>query len=214
MRKRTLCLAITVCCFVSVLGIESAQAEEPAWEVVRRTSDGIIVKMRETPGMSVLAVKASVVVEAPAKIILDAACDPKTFHKATEYVVENGFYQSGQPNVWFNYQLLEFPVITRRDYTLRYERSMDPAAGRFRLSWRTATSKGPAPRDGIIRVTLADGRIDIVPMDGGVRSRVDYYVLADPGGNIPGWIINLANRVSVPAILRDIRDEALKRAAK
>lgn len=193
----------------------SLLADEPAWEQAKVTSDGIIVDTREAPGSTVRQVKATLAIDAPPLVVLDAACDPNTFRQTTKkYVEENAYYRTGNPNVWHNYQLVNFPMVARRDYTLRYERRLDPQRQLYRLFWRTSDEYGPKPREDVVRVTLADGQIDVIPVDGGRSCVVRYTLLADPGGNIPTWAINLANRVSLPTILREIRDEALRRAQK
>jgi len=189
-------------------------AAEPPWVRETETDDGIVVFSRETPGTTVRAVKATLIVDAPPQVVLAAACDPETFRESRRWVEEQAFYPSPDPDVWFNYQRLNFPIVSRRDYTLRYERLLDPEKGLYRLRWKTTTAQGPPPIDGVVRVTLADGRIDITPVDGGKRARMHYYLHADPGGSIPGWIIDLANRVSLPTIIRDIRNEAVRRAAR
>ncbi len=190
----------------------AAVADEGAWEEVARTDDGIAVQMREQRGTTVKEVRATLRIPAPPRIVLDAACDPRSFRKSLEYVERQRYYWIGDPDVWFTYQLLDYPVVTKRDYVLRYERTMDPARGIYRLSWSTSTEKGPAPREDAIRVTLATGGIDVVPEDGGERSLLTFRLLADPGGSIPGWVINIANRLSLPDIVREIRDAAIRRA--
>lgn len=182
-----------------------------AWEKVRKTSDGVSVFLREVADTSVKEVKASVVVKARPLTVLDAACDPRTFRKSLDYVEANQFILTKNRNIWFNYQRLSFPIISKRDYTLRYERTMDADKKIYRLSFQAVKGKGPSPIEDVIRVTQAKGRLEAVPLDGGQLSRLDYYVITDPGGSLPGWIVNLANSVSVPNILREIREEAIRR---
>jgi hypothetical protein len=189
-------------------------ATEPVWVHAKQTSDGIAIFTREIPGTTVRAVRATLTVATSPLLVLDAACDPATYKVSRQYVEEQAFYGSGRPDVWFNYQMLNFPVVSRRDYVLRYERVMDPGKQRYQLRWTTSTKHGPPPRDGVIRVTMAEGRIDITPLSGGKRAAVEYTLVADPGGSIPGWVADIANRVTVPTIVREIRDEALRRTPR
>lgn len=190
----------------------TAASEDSPWEKVAETDDGILVYMREVAGTTVKEAKASLRIAAPPRIVLDAACDPKSFKRSLKYVEQNRYYWIGDPDVWFTYQLLDYPVVDKRDYIIRYERTLDPAKDVYRLSWSTSTEKGPPPREDAIRVTLATGGIDVVPEDGGKRSLLKFRLLADPGGNIPGWVINIANRSNLPDIVREIRDAAHRRA--
>ena len=190
----------------------TALAAEPPWELVRETSDGISVFFRETPGSTVRAAKATCTVAAPPEIALDAAGDPDTFKVSTKYVKASGFQKTADPNVWYLYQLLAYPVVAPRDYALRYERRMDKAKGVYRLSWKYTNAYGPKPLDGVIRVTLAEGYIDIKPLPCGKRVAVTYFLVADPRGDIPGWVMRIAQKFNLPAIMRELRDEAQRRA--
>jgi hypothetical protein len=190
-----------------------ARAAEPPWQLVRETADGISVYFRETPGSTVRAAKATCVVAAPPAIVLDAAADPATFRESTKYVRATSLRATDDPNVWYLYQLLAYPVVAPRDYALRYERVLDAANGVYRLAWKATSAYGPKPLDGVIRVTLADGSIDIEPLPDGKRVAVTYRLVADPGGNIPGWVMRIAQKFNLPAIMRELRDESLRRVA-
>jgi hypothetical protein len=204
-------------CLIAALSVSSAAvtapAAEPPWELVRETSDGISVFFRETPGSTVRAAKATCIVAAPPEIALDAAADPDTFQVSTKYVKATGFQKTADPNVWYLYQLLAYPVVAPRDYALRYERQVDKAKGVYRLSWKATTAYGPRPLEGVIRVTLAEGYIDVKPLPCGKRVAVTYHLVADPRGSVPGWVMRIAQRFNLPAIMRELRDEAQRRAA-
>jgi hypothetical protein len=211
-RRRPL-FALPLLAAGALFGAAEARAEEPAWKLVRETDDGIAVYMRETPGSTVRAAKATVVVAAPPAIVLDAAGDPGTFRVSTKYVTATRFQRTKDPSVWYLYQLLAYPVVDPRDYALRYERRMDPAKGLYRLLWKATSDFGPAPLDGVIRVTLAEGFIDVKPLPCGRRVEVTYYLVADPRGSIPAWAMRIAQRFNLPAIMRELRDESVRRAA-
>ena len=202
--------------FVMSLGA-SAVFAAAGWEKEKSTRDGIVVYSRRTTGTTIRQVRARLAIDASPEVILAAACDPQTFSSTTKkYVEKNQFYEmNGQnPNVWYNYQLVNFPVVDRRDYTLRYEKIEKPKEGIFRLDWRITDRFGPPPMDGIIRVSKIRGSI-VISNDGDAnQSTVRYTLMADPGGNIPTWVINLANRNSLPDILRELRDASLRRQKK
>jgi len=214
MLRRCPSLTVWSIVFLAVLSCGAeVRAGEPPWELVRETSDGITVFMRETPGSTVRAAKATCTVAAPPEIVLDAAGDPNTFRESTKYVATTGFQRTADPDVWYLYQKLAYPVVAPRDYALRYERRLDLAKGVYRLSWKTTTAYGPRPREDVIRVTLADGYIDVRPLQGGKKVAVTYYLVADPRGSIPGWVMRIAQRFNLPAIMRELREESERRAA-
>jgi len=207
------CVFLSIAFLVVLSSGATALAAEPPWKLVRETSDGIAVFMREPPGSTVRAALATCIVAAPPEIVLDAAGDPETFRVSTKYVAVNHFRRTADPNVWYIYQVLSYPVVATRDYALRYERRMDRAKGVYRLSWKVTTAYGPKPLDGVIRVTLADGYIDVKPLPGGKQVAVTYHLVADPRGSIPGWVMRIAQKFNLPAIMRELRDESVRRAA-
>ena len=169
--------------------------------------------MREMPGSTVRAALATCTVAATPEIVLDAAADPDTFKVSTKYVTANDFRRTENPHVWYIYQVLSYPVVDPRDYALRYELQTDRSKRVYRLSWKTTTDYGPQPQKGVVRVTLAEGYIDVRPLPGGKKVAVTYYLVADPGGSIPGWVMRIAQRFNLPAIMRELRDESQRRAA-
>ncbi|MBN2527515.1 MAG: hypothetical protein JXR76_14065 [Deltaproteobacteria bacterium] len=183
------------------------------WEEEKITRDGIFVYSRNTAGTTIREVRAKMTVDAPPAVVLEAACDPKTFKDTIDkYVKKNAYYKVGDPNVWYNYQLLDFPVVAKRDYCLRYEKTVIPEKSIYELRWQVSNRFGPPPQKDVVRVTLVKGRLSVKPTKNGKGSIFRYTMVADPGGKIPDWIINLANRTSLPNILREIRDASLKKA--
>ena len=194
-----------------LLGASKIFTAEAPWVTVRETSDGIVVKARERPGTSIRAVLASTEVAAPPKAVIDVTGDPNTFKSSENHLEDHRVYKTDNPNVWHVYYLVDFPFIAKRDYTLRYEKTVVPEKNLYQLSWHAAPNIGPPAREDIVRVTLADGWVKAVPKAQGTRSVIEYYVTADPGGNIPAWVVNIANRMTVPDLIRQIRDAAVKR---
>ena len=191
----------------------TASAAETGWEKEKVTDDGIAVFSRATAGTTVREVLARMSVDAPAKHVFDAFMDPDTFKETNDkYVEKSTLYRVDDPNVWYNYQLVNFPVIAKRDYCLRYERKSDPEKGVYVISWRASDRFGPPPQEDIVRVSNLKGTLKVTTDPSGKTSNVLYTLLADPGGNIPTWLINIANRRSLPDILRQVQQESVKRA--
>jgi hypothetical protein len=46
------------------------------------------------------------------------------------------------------------------------------------------------------------------------QTRITYYLYTDPGGSIPNWIANKANKQSVPDLLDAVRKRAANPAYK
>jgi hypothetical protein len=188
---------------------------DSSWQKETESNDGISVYSRSRPNTNIKQVRAVITINASPEVVLDAACAPETYQETTKkYVEKNVFNHTGNNNTWYNYQLVNFPFIDKRDYCLRYDKFINPKKGIYRLTWQTSNNNAPPPSESVIRVTNIKGKIDISPDKDGKRSILRYTILADPGGSIPTWIINIANRKSLPDILRQIRDASEKISKK
>ena len=129
------------------------------------------------------------------------------------YVAE--FRTIGQvaPQSWARYTRLEFPIIDDRDYFIEVFHDSDLAAdgtGTYHTSWKPWGLDKPA-RHGVVRVTTIEGYWDVQPGSDAGHSKVTYYLLCDPGGALPAWIINLSNKRVIPNVFRALQSEVLRR---
>jgi hypothetical protein len=110
------------------------------------------------------------------------------------------------------YTVIKAPLADRRDVTVRISDESQWQAGRGFLKARwTVSEAGPEPVEGIVRVRVNDGYWLLRPRDGGARTQLTYYLYTDPGGSVPRWLVNQANRSSVPEIVRALRREVAQR---
>lgn len=204
----TLAGVVTVCD-----GWDGAQPKERTWEKRHVTDDDIVIFTRSTDATGLLEVRAECIVDASPDIVFRATLQPQTYRTSSKHVADFRIVESVGDSVWFIYQRLSFPLVSDRDYTLRYEAERDADAGRSSLSWTIANDKGPPPTDGVVRIETSRGSVDILALDGGRRAKVSCTIVADPGGLIPTWLVNIGNRMTVPDILRAIREESINETA-
>jgi hypothetical protein len=140
--------------------------------------------------------------------------DRDTYKSVSKHVEVNTITKTAKESVWYIYQRFAFPMISKRDYTLRYESFEDPKAGSYRLVWAVANERGPAPQRGVVRVTRCGGHFTLRPHNDRHHTSLVYWLHMDPGGSVPAWIANIANRSSVPDLVRAVRDGALRRHAR
>jgi len=101
---------------------------------------------------------------------------------------------------------VKLPFASARDYSIKIVSSPIAHAGSddtnvFVSSWTEDDSVGPAPRKGVVRLRRNRGSWRVADAaDGGVA--VTYRALADPGPGVPGWLVDVANKRSVPDVLR------------
>jgi hypothetical protein len=58
-----------------------------------------------------------------------------------------------------------------------------------------------------------NGGWEITPA-GADASRFRYHIDVDPGGSVPSWIVNMANKSQVPSVIAAVEDEAQKLAVR
>jgi hypothetical protein len=84
------------------------------------------------------------------------------------------------------YQKLTLPVIADRDFTLKVTWGAED--GTLWLRFSADNARGPAPIAGVVRVHVHDGEWQLVPIDGGRRTRAHYRFHLVLGGSVPGWL--------------------------
>ena len=118
------------------------------------------------------------------------------------------------PDVVWVYNRVKLPFVSARDYSIKIVSSTraHTHAGSdetcvFVSTWTEDTSVGPAPKKGVVRLRRNRGSWRVADAaDGGVA--VTYRALADPGPGVPGWLVDVANKRSVPDVLRAFEKRA------
>ena len=109
------------------------------------------------------------------------------------------------------YEQLALPVVKDRDYTVRLRKSVDPAAQRYVILIVSANELGP-PADGShVRVTNIRGGWIIEPGPDGKGSLIRYQMQSNPGGTIPAWVVDRAQRDGAASVVRAMLKRALEK---
>jgi hypothetical protein len=75
----------------------------------------------------------------------------------------------------------------------------------MQITFVSAPEDGPSAQDSYVRVTAIHGSWTLVPThDGGTL--VTYVVSSDPGGALPTWLVNRAQRQAAPALVKAMLD--------
>jgi hypothetical protein len=217
MKKRCLSHMIRLfqlCIFTLVLSaggvaIKASAQTDSSWVDPYETDDGIAVCSRRVPESRILEFKAMCVVDVPPSIVFRAAMRRDTYRHTSKYVVDFQIIHSDESNVFYIYQRIGIPLFRDRDYTLRYEEMQDSLHGYFSLVWTIANDKGPPPTEDVVRIEISRGGFEMLPVEEGKKTRLICTICTDPGGNIPGWLVNIGNRSTLPDLLRAIRDNSM-----
>ena len=71
----------------------------------------------------------------------------------------------------------------------------------FVASWEVDELEGSRPCAGVVRLRRNRGSWRVAD-DARGGCAVTYRVLTDPGAGVPGWLVDVANKTSVPDVLR------------
>lgn len=185
-------------------------SDAPAWELAHKTDDGIVIYARPLSNSGIRELKANIIIDAAPADVWLAVMDRNTYQRSRKHVEIDRIFKTDNENIWYNYQRYSLPVVSKRDYTLRYESFQDPINMAYRIEWRTANEKGPVEEKGVIRLIVCYGSFTIEPLDKGQRTLITYIACIDPAGIIPAWLANAVAKGSVPGLLRDVRDQSIK----
>jgi hypothetical protein len=171
-----------------------APGKKGPWELVR-SDDGIIVHRRVVAGSNLHEFRGVGVVEAPLAAVLGVLKDAE--HR-TEWMKEavaniriesNGLYDE----TFYSRTGAPWPVQDR-DVVNHAHISVDAAAGFVRLEFTSVTHPAWPPQKGVVRMPSLHGHWIMWPEHGGAFTRIEYQLHADPGGMLPGWIVNLVSK--------------------
>jgi ribosome-associated toxin RatA of RatAB toxin-antitoxin module len=111
------------------------------------------------------------------------------------------------------YEQIAVPLARDRDYTVRVRKRVDAASQRYEIAFRAANDAGPAPDARYVRVQRIKGSWLIEPDADGKGTLLRYTLFTDPGGAIPKWVANEAQREGaaelVAAVLKRARENEI-----
>lgn len=179
------------------------------WETV--VTGPLTVKTRDVRGSDIKEYLVEGEIDASVQDLQETLCDPERFAKFMPHVKEARLLErDGRTDQV--YVLVEPPIGGSRDYVTEVrllESVRQDGSGKFRQQWR-ALPKAVPERSGVTRITLNEGSWKIEPGADG-RSRITYRFRVDPGGWVPSFVADMANKKAIPENVRAIESEAKRR---
>ncbi len=172
------------------------------WELANETNDGVKVFTRMKAGSEIREVQAMGLVKAAPARVFKVISDLDSYKDFMPYTRESKVVGKEGKDTFF-YSYIAPPVVSNRDYTLRM--IDQSSADVYKVAWEPANTKGPAPRSNSVRLEVNKGFWLLEPSEDGKDTTATYYVYTDPAGDIPNWLVNKANRDSVPEVFSAIR---------
>lgn len=194
----------------AVPGVAMAEEAE-GWEVVARGP--ITVRVRDIKGTGAREVWAEGELAAEVQDLESAILDGDAYPRFMPYVKEAKTLEMRPDGSQVLYARLEPPLISPRDYVVRMhvQRRVGPdGRGDFANAWHAVNDRLP-PKPNVVRLPVCDGSWTVTHVGPG-RSKVVYRASVDPGGWMPGFVSDLANRSGALGTMRAVEREAQRRA--
>ena len=168
--------------------------------------DGILVEARDVESSPLHEVRASTHSDSAPETILAVLWHHEEHPRFVPYLRHLEVLEDAGDERLL-YEQIAIPVLKDRDVVLRVRRSVDPTTGVVDVTSRSVSNEGPAPTSSFVRVKSTAGHWHLVPVAGG-GTDVTYTIRTEVGGSIPAWIVNRAQRESVPHGVRVMLERA------
>jgi hypothetical protein len=176
------------------------------WETLSDTA-GLRVERRPVVGSSTYEIRATARSPLSPAVIFDTLWNQREYPQFIPHLKRLDLLSdSGDERVI--YEQVAVPLAQDRDYTIRLQKRVDAAAQRYEILFASANEAGPPPDGHHIRVRRILGSWTVERDSGGKGSLLRYDLLTEPGGAIPTWVANRAQREAVAALVTAV----LKRA--
>jgi ribosome-associated toxin RatA of RatAB toxin-antitoxin module len=182
------------------------------WETVSH-DEGILVERRREPGTTFYEVRASTHTPFPPSVIFATLWKHEEYVEFVPYLKKLEILkQSAHEKVIYE-QIKMPPLISDRDYTIKITAEHDAARGAIHIRFVAVPDEGPPEQSNYVRVKHIQGGWTLeLASDSG--SEVTYVVASHPGGTVPAWIINAAQKEATPNLLKAMLQRVEKNAKK
>ena len=195
----------------SVLLVSIAWASD-GWESVSH-DEGVLVERRREPGSPFYEVRASTHSPFLPAVIFATLWKHEEYVEFVPYLKKLEILeQSAHAKVIYEQIKMPF-LVSDRDYTVKITEEHDTTNGVIQIRVEAVPDEGPPEQPNYVRVKHIRGGWTLAPTpDGG--SDVTYVIATNPGGTIPVWIINAAQKEATPNLLKAMLQRVEKNAKK
>jgi len=193
---------------IGLIGLTAtaASAQEAKWELKAETN-GVKVFTRPRQGSGVKEIRSVGEIDAPPHAVLAVLGDYENYKEIMPYTDVSRVVEVEQEGkVKHFYTVVNAPLVSKRDYTLRIEDVSDWRDGKgfLKTHW-VPSDKGPPPNDDHVRVKINEGSWTLEPLENGTKTPATSDLYTDPGGSLPNWVINKANSSAIPDVFGALR---------
>jgi hypothetical protein len=183
------------------------QGEPPAaaW-VLSANADGVCVYSHASESSNIQEIRAETSMAASPAKVFGVISDYAHYPDFMPYVKASEVIKVEADSSWVFQQLvLPFPVSDRY-YTIRLMADKHLAdEGTYRVTWALAGSDVPDRTGQGVRLLTNSGYWHLQRVGDSKSTHVTYFVHTNPGGALPAWVINIANKESAPSVVKAVR---------
>lgn len=160
----------------------------PDFQLVEETG-GVRVESRPVSGSKFVELRFTATSPASVEALCDAAYGDGKL-PADERNVRQRKVLSEGPDERVTYDVVSAPIVSDRDYVLRWTRSKSPQ--RCVVRFGITESRDAPPVDKMVRLTVLTGSWTFESVEG--KTRVTYVSHSEPGGGIPPFLVEGTRR--------------------
>jgi START domain-containing protein len=183
---------------VAVLGalISSASVSWAGerWEKII-DEDGIVVWQRDVAGTSIVEFKARARVNAPiiqvAAVLRNSGREQEWMESCVESRVLE--WRSAIDATIYNRTASPVFFVSDRDLVAEAKTTIIPERRAVHVAFKSTSHKAAPKVDGVVRMPNVKGHWDLLRIDANA-TEVEYQIQADPGGDLPAWLVNWASQ--------------------
>jgi hypothetical protein len=190
-----------------------ASAATPAeWQVLS-DKQGLVIERRAGEDSNLYEVRATALSSLTPAAIFDTIWKQHEHPQFVPYLKRLDLLRD-EGDERLTYEQVHVPWATDRDYTVRLVKRVDAEAQRYEIAFWTANDAGPPPNKHHVRVAWIRGRWLIGLGPDGRGATLRYEVLSDPGGALPGWIVNQVQGEGVARLVRAMLQRTRENAGR
>ena len=173
-------------------------------------SDGIRVYNRKQPDSQVYEVLARGTVGASPRAVFDVVTDYEHYREFMPYTVESRIDGNSKSDRWiWVYERLDFPVVNDRHFVVKVDTQTCRDLNNFYGVVWDQDNGHPLPQNTIgILPKVNSGYWALWPINEGHETDAIYYLHSDPGGLLPSFLVNMANRTALPLVIEKVRERS------
>jgi hypothetical protein len=177
--------------FAACLIVGSAAAQESEWKL-KRDADGLKVYHRKAEHSNINELKIEAILDGSLSTVVavlrDVAAYPQWIYKC----IHAERLKPPTETTGLYYSQIEFPwPMSNRDFIARSKMWQDPQTKRVFIEVKSEPRHLAEKKD-LVRIEQMTLKYELIPLPGGKKVKMLYYLHSDPGGVLPSWLVNMA----------------------